>query len=121
MAKATTNSPRRAQFLIGGAVVALLLMYIAFPSGEASSDATAAAPSHNLRANRLMSVPARMEFVVVTDLDKKSLVDPLSKKPRWKAFLKKASGNLSWLAATAASAVLCLWCGSRSHATLCIE
>ncbi len=69
--------------------MALVLMYIAFPSGEAKGEA-GAAPSQHLRASRLTSVPARMEFLIVTDLDKKSLVDPTSKKPRWKAFLKKA-------------------------------
>ncbi len=72
--------------IIGGAAL-LVALYTLLPSGDSPAPKT----SH-LRANRLTAVPDRTEFLIVTDLDKRS-ADATSKKPRWKALLKKVSAS----------------------------
>jgi hypothetical protein len=86
-------SPRRAHLYVVGVVAALFVLYVVLPSSEAD----AASAGGNLRGSALTAIPRRMNFVIVTDLDKKSFVTT-SKKPQWKAFLKQVSGDGGLLA-----------------------
>jgi hypothetical protein len=75
-------SPYRNQVLLVGAVVSLLLLYTMLPSNPATNG------HGNVRGPMLSVIPSRTEFLIVSDLDKRSLIPGL-KKPRWKAVLKK--------------------------------
>ncbi len=77
------SGSKRAQYAIVGAVAALLLLYVMLPSAEEGS-----VDKHLRGMTKLSAVPERLEFLVVTDLDKRSFLST-SKKPRWKALLRK--------------------------------
>ena len=86
----SSQPPRRSHYLVIGAAATLLALYVLFPSTES---ATGPHLRPNGSKSRLTSVPERMDFLIVTDLDKKS-ADATSKKPRWKAYLKKVPLHL---------------------------
>lgn len=77
-----TSPLLRRPIVVGALVVLVLLaMYALLPT----------APTTSIRGGtsvRLTVIPSRMEFLIVSDLDKRSAIAE-SKKPRWRAMLKK--------------------------------
>lgn len=77
-------SQYRSQAVLVGAVFVLFMMYVALPSDATPQQRV----TYHMRGSRLKSVPSRLEFLIVTDLDKKSAITT-SAKPRWRSWLKK--------------------------------
>jgi soluble calcium-activated nucleotidase 1 len=93
--KQLSVSSYRNQLLLVGAVAFLFVMYIALGSAP---DAGGPITDH-LRGQRLTSIQPRTEFLIVSDLDKRSAIPGL-KKPRWKAVLRKGVLNFDAKAET---------------------
>ncbi len=87
--KSPAAAGSRSPLFLLGAVIVLVVLYSMLPSGEVEGHGGLRNPG-----SRLKAIPARTEFLIVSDLDKRSAIDG-SKKPRWKAYLKKVCTVMS--------------------------
>lgn len=86
--KPATTSQYRSQFMLVGAVILLFTLYMYLPASGGPG-----IRGGGVEKPFKIAIPARMDFLIVSDLDKRSAIEGL-KKPRWKAVLKRVSWGL---------------------------